>query len=400
MTKTCPDCNATVHSTSQPNSCPVPRYVEPANACDDRSTIEAKSQAALAAAPARKWDAGEHEGCGKDSQQAFLEQILVDHLYPDNDGVAGISAAAEAILERAALAAALADEDESGDNLRLIDYIANKIGLPETDELSQENFDAWMLRSATPAVGGEALATVRAALRECASRCRYDGDLFSDQGNELRRDASWKASSMAEAAIDLLGAQPASPLRVTGAIDLIEESACLIWSELCPGMMMGDDDIPHYEAAAKAVLALSPASPLRGREPDAWQWRARINGNWGSWMLIPQRVEHFRKVNQFNIDNGTYELRPLFASPPEQPAIDAADDLEFLDLEHLDGTVSPPEHLAAAPAHTTDNERLLRLADNIVAHGDSITYPSRQAAREVRNVIRELTAALRTGEII
>jgi len=55
-----------------------------------------------------------------------------------------------------ALAAAPADEDEAGDNLRLIDYIADKIELPETDELSQENFDAWMLRSATPTVGGEA----------------------------------------------------------------------------------------------------------------------------------------------------------------------------------------------------------------------------------------------------
>jgi hypothetical protein len=40
-------------------------------------------------------------------------------------------------------------------------------------------------------------------------------------------------------------------------------------------------------------------------------------------------------------------------------------------------------------------ERLLRLADNIAAHGPNITYPSRQAAQEVRNVVRELAAALR-----
>ena len=49
----------------------------------------------------------------------------------------------------------------------------------------------------------------------------------------------------------------ASPLRVIGAINLVEEAACLIWSELCPGMVMGDADLPHYEAAAKAVLALT-----------------------------------------------------------------------------------------------------------------------------------------------
>jgi hypothetical protein len=41
------------------------------------------------------------------------------------------------------------------------------------------------------------------------------------------------------------------------------------------------------------------------------------------------------------------------------------------------------------------NENLLRLADNIAAHGSSITYPSRGAAQEVRNVVRELAAVLR-----
>lgn len=42
---------------------------------------------------------------------------------------------------------------------------------------------------------------VREALKECASRCRYDGDLFHDQQNEQRRDASWKAQEMAERAL-------------------------------------------------------------------------------------------------------------------------------------------------------------------------------------------------------
>lgn len=44
--------------------------------------------------------------------------------------------------------------------------------------------------------------------------------------------------------------------RITGARNQVEEAACLIWAELCPGMVMSDDDLPHYEAAARAVLAL------------------------------------------------------------------------------------------------------------------------------------------------
>ena len=46
-----------------------------------------------------------------------------------------------------------------------------------------------------------------------------------------------------------------SPARVTGAADIVDEAACLIWSELCPDTVMGDEDRPYYEAAAKAVLA-------------------------------------------------------------------------------------------------------------------------------------------------
>ncbi|MBO4228036.1 hypothetical protein [Bradyrhizobium neotropicale] len=49
-----------------------------------------------------------------------------------------------------------------------------------------------------------------------------------------------------------------SPVRVEGATDIVDEAACLIWAELCPGMVMQDEDRPHYEAAAKAVLAAPP----------------------------------------------------------------------------------------------------------------------------------------------
>jgi hypothetical protein len=54
--------------------------------------------------------------------------------------------------------------------------------------------------------------------------------------------------------------------RVSGAANLVEEAACLIWAELCPGMVMGDEDLPHYQAAAKAVLALAPTPP--SSEPE------------------------------------------------------------------------------------------------------------------------------------
>jgi hypothetical protein len=44
-------------------------------------------------------------------------------------------------------AAADSDEllarQEARDNMRLIDHIADQIGLPKDQELSQENFDAW-----------------------------------------------------------------------------------------------------------------------------------------------------------------------------------------------------------------------------------------------------------------
>jgi hypothetical protein len=39
------------------------------------------------------------------------------------------------------------------------------------------------------------------ALRECASRLRYDGDSHHERDDITRRDASWEAMEMAEAAI-------------------------------------------------------------------------------------------------------------------------------------------------------------------------------------------------------
>lgn len=51
------------------------------------------------------------------------------------------------------------------------------------------------------------------------------------------------------------------------------------------------------------------------RVPDAWEWRACIGGRWGSWLYLNQPVEYFKDRNAFNIENGTYELRPLYAIP-------------------------------------------------------------------------------------
>ena len=151
MTKTCPDCKATVHSTSQPA----------AAECDWPPPFE------LMKLQAR----GPETGNWIDIYPAQLEQMLKQGLdirvieppaalaatpRCDRCGSSGDVFMMCAGCQ-SPLAAAPADE-EARDNLRLIDYIADKIGLPETDELSQENFDAWMLRSATPAVGGEPVA--------------------------------------------------------------------------------------------------------------------------------------------------------------------------------------------------------------------------------------------------
>ena len=73
----------------------------------------------------------------------------------------------------------------------------------------------------------------------------------------FRREEA-RADKLGRELDDLRAAQ-----RVTGASDIVDEAACLIWAELCPGMIMGDDDRQHYENAAKAVLSLTPTESLR-----------------------------------------------------------------------------------------------------------------------------------------
>lgn len=71
--------------------------------------------------------------------------------------------------------------------------------------------------------------TARAALLECASRCRYDGDLFHDQHNETRRDASWRAAEMAQAALDSLGTPVSSTdlAPTENKDDLLKKPMCI-----------------------------------------------------------------------------------------------------------------------------------------------------------------------------
>jgi hypothetical protein len=77
---------------------------------------------------------------------------------------------------------------EARDNLRLIDHIADKIGLPKDQELSQEIFDAWA--NARAAAG-------RQVIEECANiadtRAAEEDDIFAkaDRDNALTDRGRW-----------------------------------------------------------------------------------------------------------------------------------------------------------------------------------------------------------------
>lgn len=95
---------------------------------------------------------------------------------------------------------------------------------------------------------------------EAACRARHSPQKWGRTLNNPEM-AGWINSQRAEmqmiltAAFETAGHAPTQ--RITGATDIVDEAACLIWAELCPGMVMGDDDRQHYENAAKAVLALT-----------------------------------------------------------------------------------------------------------------------------------------------
>ena len=135
---------------------------------------------------------------------------------------------------------------------------------------------------------------VLAAVRHCANSWEGSARLL---GNV-------RASDIARACSEAIAALT----RITGAADIVDEAACLIWSELCPDTVMGDEDRPYYEAAAKAVLALSPAPE---GEAVAWQKRPVFGDiRLRVWTLVeadPEVQDFWRTVN--------YEIRPLYATP-------------------------------------------------------------------------------------
>lgn len=77
-----------------------------------------------------------------------------------------------------------------------------------------------------------------------------------------------------------------------------------------------NDACRTMEAAAEYIYRSKGAPDW---EPDAWEWRAYIGGRWGAWLYLEQPIERFRERNEFNIQNRTYELRPLYALTPTQP---------------------------------------------------------------------------------
>lgn len=74
---------------------------------------------------------------------------------------------------------------------------------------------------------------------------------------------------VADAIIALIASRSGSGAgeRITGASNEVEEIACYIWSVRCPGLLMSDDDLPHYEAAARLALRYlddGPSDPTPG----------------------------------------------------------------------------------------------------------------------------------------
>jgi hypothetical protein len=102
--------------------------------------------------------------------------------------------------------------------------------------------------------------------------------------------ASFRRQIIAVAAHEAVTAGLAPTPAVTGARNKIEEAACLIWSELCPGMIMGDDDLPYYVAAARAVLALADTSTELASTDELLKLADRIDATKRSWLPIAGHV--------------------------------------------------------------------------------------------------------------
>jgi hypothetical protein len=51
------------------------------------------------------------------------------------------------------------------------------------------------------------------------------------------------------------------------------------------------------------------------REPDAWQYRFFVGDRWLPWREVDVPLARFCEKSQFNLDNGTCEIRSLYATP-------------------------------------------------------------------------------------
>lgn len=86
---------------------------------------------------------------------------------------------------------------------------------------------------------------IELALRECANRCRYDGDLFADQQNPLRRDASWEAMRMAEEALAALTTHTAVMKQAEKALEPFAKEADVY--NTIPGVVKTHGDVELWQ---------------------------------------------------------------------------------------------------------------------------------------------------------
>jgi hypothetical protein len=64
-------------------------------------------------------------------------------------------------------------------------------------------------------------------------------------------------------------------------------------------------------------------------QPEVWMWRATVGGVWGSWRLLDQPIDEFKKSAWgFNLGNGTAEVRALYARPERTEPQTAPSDIE------------------------------------------------------------------------
>jgi hypothetical protein len=162
-----------------------------------------------------------------------------------------------------------------------------------------------------------------------------------------------KIAHTADVALDLVAQPPAAPVDIStatpnattvAALQEAERQRCSagnagLVKELREQAIYVTKDTPSDEKimtliryleslckrAANEIERLND-QPQTSPEPDAWEWRACIGGRWGAWLYLDQPLDRFMERNKFNLDNGTYELRPLHAgatlalSRPNQPS--------------------------------------------------------------------------------